>query len=66
MARRPDFGRREDMMSRQDLKALAESLSRLSQPAVLDVYQKAYRDCQIAAPFLRRGLSRNLSRLGSS
>jgi hypothetical protein len=47
MARRPDFGRREDMMSRQDLKALAESLSRLSQPAVLDVYQKAYRDCRI-------------------
>jgi len=47
MARRPDFSKHEDMMTREDLKALAESLSRLSQPAVLDVYQQAYRDCRI-------------------
>jgi hypothetical protein len=47
MARRPDFSKREDMMTRKDLKALAESLSRLSQTAVLDFYQQAYRDCRI-------------------
>jgi hypothetical protein len=47
MARRPDFGKREDMMSEKDIKALGETLSRLSQPAVVDFYQGAYRDCRI-------------------
>jgi hypothetical protein len=32
MARRPDFGKREDMMSEKDLKALGENLSQLSRP----------------------------------
>jgi hypothetical protein len=47
MARRPDFGKPEDMMSEKDLKALGDTLSRLSRPAVLDFYQQAYRDCRI-------------------
>ena len=47
MARRRDFGKRDDVMSEADLKALAETLSRLSMPAVLDFYQQAYRDCRI-------------------
>ena len=47
MARRPDFSKREDVMNEKDLKALNESLARLSQPAILDFYQQAYRDCRI-------------------
>jgi hypothetical protein len=47
MARRPDFGKREDIMSREDLDALAENLAHLSMPAVLDFYQHAYRSCRI-------------------
>ena len=47
MARRPEFGKHEDSMSQEDLRALAETLSRLSQPAILDFYQSAYRDCRI-------------------
>jgi hypothetical protein len=48
MTRRPDFGKREDAMNAEDIKALNESLSRLSQPAILDFYQSAYRlpDCE--------------------
>ena len=47
MARRRDIGKRDDVMSEADLKALGETLSRLSMPAVLDFYQQAYRDCRI-------------------
>ena len=47
MARRRDFGKRDDVMSAADLKSLGETLSRLSMPAVLDFYQQAYRDCRI-------------------
>jgi hypothetical protein len=47
MARRRDFGKRDDVMSETDLKALGETLSHLSMPAVLDFYQQAYRDCRI-------------------
>lgn len=47
MARRPDFGRHEDAMSSEDIKALNESLPHLSQPAVMDFQQSAYRDCRI-------------------
>jgi hypothetical protein len=47
MARRPQFGRREDILSRDDLKALSESLAHLSESAVLDFYQSAYRSCRI-------------------
>lgn len=47
MARRPDLGRREEVMSREDIKALGESLAHLSMQAVLDFYQQAYRACRI-------------------
>ena len=47
MARRPDFGKREDILSREDLKALGENLAHLSMHAVLDFYQHAYRECRI-------------------
>ena len=47
MARRRDFGKRDDVMSAADLKAMGETLSHLSMPAVLDFYQQAYRDCRI-------------------
>ena len=47
MARRPDFGRREDMMSREDIQSLNDSLAKLSMHSVLDFYQRAYRDCRI-------------------
>lgn len=47
MARRPEFGKREDMLSREDLKALGNSLARLSMHSVLDFYQEAYRRCRI-------------------
>lgn len=47
MARRPDFGKREDMMTREDIRFLNESLAKLSMHSVLDFYQRAYRDCRI-------------------
>jgi hypothetical protein len=47
MARRPDPMKREDMMTAEDLQALRRSLAHLSEPAVLDVYQQAYRACRI-------------------
>jgi hypothetical protein len=46
MARRPDFGG-EKFFSREDLKAMARSMSFLSESAIRDIYQRAYRDCQI-------------------
>ena len=47
MARRPDFSKREDILTREDLKALSESLAHLSMHSVLDFYQQAYRSCRI-------------------
>jgi hypothetical protein len=47
MARRPDPTRREEMMTADDLKGLRYSLAHLSEPAVLEVYQRAYRACRI-------------------
>jgi len=47
MARRPEFGKKEDMMSQGDLDALNESLAKLSMHTVLEFYQRAYRDCRI-------------------
>lgn len=47
MARRPDLNKREDMMTREDLNALSDSLAHLSMHAVLDFYQQAYRACRI-------------------
>ncbi len=34
-------------MSREDIEALNESLAHLSMHAVLEFYQRAYRDCRI-------------------
>ena len=47
MARRPELRRQEDVLSRDDLKELAHNLSLLSEPAVQDFYQSAYRECAI-------------------
>jgi hypothetical protein len=47
MARRPDPTKHEDMMTAEDLKALRYSLAHLSEPAVLEAYQQAYRACRI-------------------
>ena len=47
MARRPQLNKAEDVLSREHLKQLGEHLSRLSPHAVLDFYQRAYRDCRI-------------------
>jgi len=47
MAGRPQINKAEDVLSREHLKQLGEHLSRLSPHAVLDFYQRAYRDCRI-------------------
>jgi len=47
MARRPDVEQREEILSRDHLNELADNLSRLSMTAILDFYQRAYRDCRI-------------------
>ena len=46
MARRPNDAR-EDMLSRDDLNELARNLALLSESAVRDLYQRAYRECRI-------------------
>ena len=48
MARRPDIKRREDFMSREDLKALGDSLAHLSPSSVRDFYERAYQQCRIS------------------
>ena len=47
MARRPDISKREDILSREDLKALGQSLAHLSMNAVRDFYERAYNRCRI-------------------
>lgn len=47
MARRPDVEKREEILSREHLDELAQNLSHLSVHAILDFYQRAYRDCRI-------------------
>jgi len=47
MARRPESSNREEVLSRNDLKELMRNLSLLSEHAVLDFYQSAYRECAI-------------------
>ncbi|MBV8051200.1 MAG: hypothetical protein JOZ80_08435 [Acidobacteriaceae bacterium] len=47
MARRPELGKPEEVLSRDDLKELARNLSLLSEPAVRDFYQSAHRECAI-------------------
>jgi hypothetical protein len=53
MARRPDFGKKEEIWSRVDLKEIARNLAVLSEPAVREVHQRASHECaSIAAiPF---------------
>jgi hypothetical protein len=47
MARRPHVQPREEILNREHLDELARSLAHLSMSAVLDFYQRAYRDCRI-------------------
>jgi hypothetical protein len=47
MARRPRVEAREDILTRAHLDELAHNLAHLSTSAVLDFYQRAYRDCRI-------------------
>jgi len=47
MARRPDFWKREDILSRQDLKSLADRLGQMRQSVVREFYDRAYRECRI-------------------
>lgn len=47
MARRPDFGKREEAWTREDLAEIVRNLAVLSEPAVREFYQRAYRECAI-------------------
>jgi hypothetical protein len=47
MARRPDFGKEEEIWTREELNDIARNLAVLSEPAVGEVYQRAYRECAI-------------------
>jgi hypothetical protein len=46
MARRPNL-EKEKMWSRDDLKEITHNLSLMSEPAVREFYQRAYRECAI-------------------
>jgi len=48
MARRPDINRWDDVLSREDLKALGDSLAHLSPSSVRDFYERAYQKCRIS------------------
>jgi len=48
MARRTDINRREVVLSREDLKALGDSLAHLSPSSVRDFYERAYQRCRIS------------------
>jgi len=48
MARRPDINRREDVLSREGLKALGNSLAHLSPSSVRDFYERANQQCRIS------------------
>jgi len=47
MARRPDFGKKQEIWTREQLDEIARNLAVLSEPAVREVYQRAYRECAI-------------------
>jgi hypothetical protein len=47
MARRPDFRKQEKVWSAEDLKEIGRNLAVLSEHAVHEVYQRAYRECAI-------------------
>jgi hypothetical protein len=46
MARRPNL-EKEQVWSREDLKEITQRLSFLSQSAVREFYDRAYRECRI-------------------
>lgn len=48
MARRPDFGKRDEILSREDLRALRDSLAHLSLSHVQDFYRRAYEQCRLS------------------
>jgi hypothetical protein len=47
IARRPDFGEKEEVWTREELEEIARNLAVLSEPAVLEVYRRAHRECAI-------------------
>jgi hypothetical protein len=47
MARRPDFGKKEEVWTREELEEIVRNLGVLSEPAVLEIYRRAYRECAI-------------------
>jgi hypothetical protein len=47
MARRPEVGRKDEVWSAEDLKEISRNLAVLSEHAVRDFYQDAYRRCRI-------------------
>jgi hypothetical protein len=47
MARRPGFGEKEKIWSRDDLKEIMRNLAGLSEHGVREFYQRAYRECAI-------------------
>ena len=47
MARRPDFDKKEEAWSREDLQAIMHNLSLLSEHGVREFYDRAYRECRI-------------------
>jgi hypothetical protein len=47
VARLPDFGKKEEVWTRAELEEIARNLAVLSEPAVREVYQRAYRECAI-------------------
>ena len=46
VARRPD-SRESEMLSKENLAELRQSLAHLSLPAVRDLYEQSYRDCRL-------------------
>jgi PP-loop superfamily ATP-utilizing enzyme len=47
VARHPDFGEKEKIWSREDLKEIARNMAVLSEHSVREIYQRAYRECAI-------------------
>ncbi len=54
MARRPDFGK-EKFFSREELEEIGRNLALMSEHAVRDFYQRAYRGWPILSRLLRKG-----------
>ena len=43
----PDFGKKEEVWTREDLKEIMQNLSHLSEHGVREFYERAYRECRI-------------------